>query len=379
MEIRQVDRSETFFHSPFIADYYSDKFDDLRTYKPQLSELGKAIEGKATFSTEKREILVNDFYRQYAESGINTESSEVGTNIELLQRSDAFTITTGQQIHIGLGPLYVLYKIFDVLAICNEARELYPDKYFIPVFWMASEDHDLEEIQDVPLFGKNYHWETSQKGPVGRMNPKGVSKIFNEIEEDFNLDNDQIEFVNICREAYSTSDNLSQSFRKILHHYFAHEGLIIMDADSVILKNSCQTVLTDELQSKNFASLQNSTERFESKGYKRQLIIRECNLFDLSSGDRLKVKSKQDKTASAVEGNESFYNLSPNAALRPFYQEWILPNLVYVGGGSEVKYWMQLKGLFDNYSVPMPIIHLRTSCMSFSRKSLGILDVQKIP
>jgi uncharacterized protein YllA (UPF0747 family) len=93
----------------------------------------------------------------------------------------------------------------------------------------------------------------------------------------------------------------------------------------------------------------------------------------MSTGGRLKI----NKNSNALVKRDP-YNLSPNAALRPFYQEWILPNLVYVGGPSEIKYWLQLKGIFDNYSVPMPILHLRTSNTLISQRQISKLSKDDI-
>ena len=360
MKSVSVNRDKTYFNSPFIQDYYtSDKFDELRSFKPDVSEIKNVIAARRSFSAEKRELLVHDLKRQYAETSLEIAGSVVEQNINRLSDENTFTITTGQQIHIGLGPLYVLYKTFDVMALCKSLAQEYTSYCFVPVFWMASEDHDLEEIQEIPLFGKTYRWETEQEGAVGRMTTEGLPALFQKIKEENNLDENQAEFVGQCIAAYSSANNLSEAFRIVMHHYFGDSGLVIIDADSPRLKESFGEVIADELQQKNYDALSASTQLFESQGYKKQLVVRKTNLFKLEDGKRTRVQDGNSQTSSAL----SPYTYSPNAALRPFYQEWILPNLVYIGGQAELKYWMQLKGVFDNYLMKMPLVMLRTSAV----------------
>ena len=279
----------------------------------------------------------------------------------MLRQSNTYTITTGQQIHLGLGPLYVIYKALDTIAIAKELSKEHKNFNFVPVFWMATEDHDLEEISEITVFGNQVKWETTQKGAVGRMRPEGVAALFDNIKKDYNFSAEQNEFLSKCSHIYDTSANLSIAFRALLHTYLGETGVVILDADNKSLKDSFSQVLSDELQFKNYAALTKSSEAFEKTGYKKQLQIRECNLFDLRNGDRVKVLDKMESDIAEAHVQRDGCNLSPNAALRPFYQEWILPNLVYVGGPSELKYWLQLKGIFDNYSFPMPLLHLRKS------------------
>ena len=356
-----IDRRKTFFHNDFLEDYYNtNKFDHLRTYAPTMAEIPRAIENKKTFSQSQRNTLAAVIEEQYQDAGIAIEG-KLQKNINSLRQSNAYTVTTGQQIHLGLGPLYVIYKALDAIAIAKELSEEHKDFNFVPVFWMATEDHDLEEIAEISVFGNKVKWETTQKGAVGRMKPDGVAALFDSIKKDYNFSEEQNDFLSKCSHIYSTSENLSIAFRALLHAYIGETGIVILDADNKSLKESFSQVLSDELQFKNYAALTKSSAAFEKTGYNKQLQIRECNLFDLRNGDRVKVLDKQESDTAEAHVHQEGYNLSPNAALRPFYQEWILPNLVYVGGPSELKYWLQLKGIFDNYSFPMPLLHLRKS------------------
>ena len=364
MHVEHIHRRETFFHNDFLEAYYfSDRLNHLRTYTPSISEIEQAIHAKFNFSGERRAILVADLFKQYQDAEIDLpENSLVLKNIKSIELENTFTITTGQQIHVGLGPLYVFYKIMDVLAIVAECKELHPNYNFVPVFWMATEDHDLQEIQSVNVYNQSFTWDTTQTGAVGRMNTAGISELFDELKTKMNLSEAQLRFIEASQMAYGLSSNLSSAFRTLLHTYFSEQGLVIIDADSENLKKEFIPVLKDELKGLNYESLLISTLALEKEGFQRQLVIRECNLFKLGEHQREKhnvMNDEEDVLDQYVKQN--VFNLSPNAALRPLYQEWILPNLVYVGGASEVNYWTQLKGLFDNYEIPVPIVHLRTS------------------
>jgi uncharacterized protein YllA (UPF0747 family) len=370
MEYLEVEREKTFFASQFISDYYDGKLSGFHTYSPDISSLKRAISDKSNFAQEKRDDLVAVLKKQYSVAELEP-GDRVAQNIEALFDANTYTVTTGQQIHIGLGPLYVLYKIMDVLAIASELKKESPEHHFVPVFWMASEDHDLEEISEVKVYGKSIKWKTNQKGPVGRMNTDGLKEVFEQIEKDFNLSEEQLSFVALCKREYVNSDNLSIAFRRILHTYFKDTGLVILDADAEVLKKSFLPVFRDEIAYRNAEALNQTTEKLVKAGYNQQLVIRDCNVFDMSSGDRVKVTNSISEPMNA-------YNLSPNAALRPLYQEWILPNLVYVGGPSEIKYWMQLKGMFDNYEVPVPVLHLRKSNILIPKKRVASLSDKTI-
>jgi len=371
VEFSHATRKKTFFSNPLLEAYYEGKsLRSFHSYSPDLDGVKDATNSKSNFSQQKRDDLVQDLYRQYDDAKIKLiKSSAVKINIEKLKASNTFTITTGQQIHLGLGPLYVLYKIFDVIAISRQLSEQYADKHFVPVFWMATEDHDLDEIASVNYYG-NQVWDTDQSGAVGRMNTEGVAEMFYKLIETQRFSEAQRAFLNRAAQVYHESQNLSVAFRRLLHDYLGDTGLIIIDPDSKVLKSSFTSVMIDELNHTNKKAIQKTTSSLEESGFKRQLRIKPCNLFLLLKNDRIRIDLLSDisKESPTDFVKNNFENLSPNAALRPLYQEWILPNVCSVLGSSELNYWLQLKGLFDNYDLPMPSLHVRTSCVVIPNK-----------
>jgi bacillithiol synthase len=356
LKVTQVPIENTFFNSPFLENYYKNKSLSSR-FHYTLDEVGieKAIKNRENFSTQIRKDLVESLTLQYASF---TEDPLTIENIEKLQLPNCYTVTTGQQIHIGLGPLYVFYKALDTILLAKELNNKYPSKTFVPIFWMATEDHDLEEIKTVNFFSHQFNWETKQAGAVGRMNCDGISDIFQKIKT-LNLDFEQKEFIDFCIMAYSQSKDLAEAFRKIIHFMAPNSGLVVINPDCCILKKHFINVAKNDLNGHHIKTLENGTDAIKKLGFSPQLNNREISLFYLSHQSRARIILKNGiyQTASGIVlckdtqiaefCQEKISDISPNAALRPLYQEIVLPNIAYIGGQAELKYWAQLKETFE--------------------------------
>jgi len=339
---------------PLFLDYISQK-DQLSPFYglfPVLENFEKQLQQKSAFSPQHRQVLVQSLERQYAHLSHKPDFSS-------LLQENTFTVTTGHQLNIFTGPLYVIYKIVTTINLARQLKEAYPAYNFVPVYWMATEDHDFDEISYFNLFGKKYTWQTQQKGAVGRMNPRELGEALKILPER----------LPIFEKAYLRHDNLADAVRCYMHDLFGKDGLVCLDGDDAALKRLFLPVIEDELKnSKAFDLVKNTTEAIESLGYHTQISPREINFFYLADGLRERIVKEGDAykalntdisfseaeiLALAKEHPEQF---SPNVVLRPLYQEIILPNLAYIGGPSEVPYWMQLKGVFDYYQVPFPFL-----------------------
>jgi bacillithiol biosynthesis cysteine-adding enzyme BshC len=359
MQLHKIALAETRSFTPFFLDYISQKeslksfyhrFPLIQNFKDQIAE--KSI----SFPQANRHILFKIVNQQY--EGIKT-SEQVSTNLNSLTSAKTFTITTGHQLNVFTGPLYFIYKIVTVINTCKVLKSKYPDFNFVPVYWMASEDHDYDEIKSFRLHGKKYSWETDQRGAVGRFDPKTLSTLADELPGD----------VSIFKNAYAKSKTLASAVRIYVNELFGKEGLIVVDADEKELKSLFTKVIHDDLFEHTSKKLvEEKNQELEALGYHPQVFARETNFFFLDKGMRhrieqnendfsvvdtsLKFSSKEMETLIAT-APEKF---SPNVILRPLYQEIILPNLAYVGGPAEVVYWLQLKSVFDFFRTPFPIL-----------------------
>lgn len=345
--------------SPLFLDYLGKK-PELRHFYNQFPELDnfETLIKQRNFPKEHREILAASLKQQYSKLEV---SEPTVSQIEKLTSTKTFTVTTGHQLNLFTGPLYFIYKIVSTINLAQKLNETYPDSHFVPVYWMATEDHDFEEINYFKLDGKKYQWQSAQKGPVG----------------DFMLDDSFKEFLkdlthfvpDFFKDAYQKSNTLAEAVRKYVHTLFGEKGLLIVDGHSPELKALFKPVILDDLTAHKANELCNQqTHKLEEMGYKSQIFPREINFFYMKEGLRERVE-KIGSIYKVLETDISFTenelreqiekhpeHFSPNVVLRPLYQEMILPNIAYLGGPAEVAYWLQLKTVFDHYQVPLPAI-----------------------
>jgi len=359
MQLNKVSLADTHAFSPFFIDYIQQK-ETLKPFYhrfPILENFNDQIREKtSTFSEKHRSVLVDSLHKQYEGFSI---SSAAEKNISLLKDSTTFTVTTGHQLNIFTGPLYFIFKIVTIINTCKQLKAHYPDYNFVPVYWMASEDHDYEEISYFRLYGKKYVWNTDQTGAVGRFNTKGLDVLANEIPGD----------TNVFKEAYTKHKKLSPAVRHYINALFGSYGLVVLDGDDRLLKSQfADATRQDILQQVNKEVVETTNTSLEKLGYKAQVFCRDINFFYLADGLRSRIE-KQGDHFKILDSSFSFSTaeiekliteepekFSPNVILRPLYQEMILPNLAYVGGPAEVIYWLQLKEVFNRFKTPFPIL-----------------------
>ena len=381
MQLKKLPFADTQAFSSFFLDYIAQKeslqpfysrFPTLKNFQSQLSEKSSA------FPTAYRTTLVNTLHRQYK----SLEPSEVVIkNISSLGSSKTFTITTGHQLNIFTGPLYFIYKIVTVINTCKQLKKTYPDCEFVPVYWMASEDHDYDEIKYFKLYGQKYTWETTQQGAVGRFNPKTIETVLKEIPGD----------TSIFKEAYLKNTSLSAAVRSYVNNLFGSEGLIVIDADDRELKMNFRSVVKEDLLSNTpKLKVDEAIARLEGLGYHPQVNPREINFFYLKGNLRSRIEKKdgefivvdtalrftEDQILKKIQ--EEPEEFSPNVILRPLYQETILPNLAYIGGPAEVIYWLQFKGVFDHFKMPFPILMPRNFALVMDAPSTRKFEKTKL-
>jgi bacillithiol synthase len=359
MQLKKIPLGDTKAFSSFFLDYIAQKNNLQLFYNrfPLIGNFEDQIADKSkSFSAHHRQVLVSALHAQYAHI---TAPEAVQKNIRLLSDQRTFTVTTGHQLNIFTGPLYFIYKIVTVINTCRELKAKFPGYDFIPVYWMASEDHDYDEIKYFRLYGKKYVWETGQKGAVGRFSTKGLDALLEQLPGD----------VAIFREAYLKNKKLSDAVRHYVNALFGAEGLVVIDPDNRELKSLFREVMHDDvIRCNTLKTVEKTDQQLETSGYKTQVFCRDINFFYLDDNLRSRIE-KQGERYHVLETQLSFTEdevqklieeqpekFSPNVILRPLYQECILPNLAYVGGPAEVVYWLQLKGVFDQHKVPFPML-----------------------
>jgi bacillithiol biosynthesis cysteine-adding enzyme BshC len=334
-----------------------------------IEAIKKQIELKSlTYNKKNRRLLHSVLKNKYAFLANNSKSNE---NIDRLISDKCFTITTGHQLSLLTGPIYFIYKIIHIIKECEELHQIYPDYQFVPVYWMASEDHDFEEVSSVSIYGKTISWESNQTGAVGRMNLSGIPEVMDAFR-DFFRNNPSSEIEQLIQQF--NGKTYGEAFFNFIHSIFSDYGLIIIDGDNKEFKTSFTEILKKELETSfSYYSVKKANQKLEKRKFKIQVNPREINLFYLSNDLRqriilnesnFKIGEKEftkNELIKLLEKDPSSF--SPNVILRPVYQEYLLPNLCYVGGVGELSYWLQLKNVFDSCSVTYPLIQARTSAL----------------
>ena len=378
----------TGYFSDFICDYLDQKpelkplyhrFPTIENFKAQIEE--KSKKGHLDHS---RKVLSETLKNQYA----SIEASELTlNNIESLKSEHTFTITTGHQLNLFTGPLYFLYKIISTINLTEELKSAYPDYNFVPVYWMASEDHDFDEINYFNYKGKKIQWNSNQTGAVGHFNTKGLEDVYEVVAAEFGSGKFAEQLKVWFKNAYLNHDNLADATRYLANELFGEYGLVIIDADDRELKRlfipQMQKELVEQLA---FKTVSETNKTLEDLGLKIQVNPREINLFYIHEGLRERIVFEDD-TFKVLESEiiwkkEELFNhlqefperFSPNVIMRPLYQEVILPNLCYIGGGGEMIYWLQLKSNFKAQGVTFPMLLLRNSAFIKTKKQAEKLE-----
>ena len=375
---------DTGYFSPLICDYLDQKealspfyhrFPELENFKTQLEEKG------ASFDPLTRKVLADALHNQYA--GIAT-SEETEAHIEALRKTTTFTITTGHQLNLFTGPLYFLYKIISVINLTRQLKAAYPAYDFVPVYWMASEDHDFEEINYFRFRGSKVQWNRNGGGAVGDLSTEGLHAVFEEFSSRLGPSKNADHLRLLFTESYLQHKDLTATTRHLANTLFSAYGLVIVDGNDSALKTVYAPYMRKELETQiTHSAVVAQTTQLNDLGYPEQVYPREINLFYLDKGLRERiVKEGEDYivngTAIRFSASELIAKLdahpeqfSPNALLRPLYQEVILPNLCYIGGGGELAYWFQLKTTFKAFEVPFPMLLLRNSAVLQTAKEAG--------
>ncbi len=374
-----IDFAKTHQFEEIFLDYVAQKeqlkefyelFPTIENFKTQIDKYLQNAEKSGENLAFDRENLTKILHTQYAtlaedakKQNISFElDKKVSQNIDLITNNHTFFITTGHQLNIFSGQMYFIFKIVTAIKTAEILKKSYPDYNFIPVYWLASEDHDFEEIASFSLFSKKYTWESEQKGAVGRMNTIGIEKILNELPKEI------LEKVPFFADAYKLP-TLAQATTYFVNALFGAYGLVCLDADNQTLKKNFVKIAKDELKYQYSApKISKTSTNLASKNYKAQITPRPINLFyldnNVNSGKNLReriVRDEKDTNKWQVLNTSITFDetqleelvkqnpekISPNVALRPIYQQILLPNLAYIGGPGELAYWLQLKEMFD--------------------------------
>jgi len=332
-----------------MKDYLvkDNKLKEFITDFPSLEAFDKQFE-LVNFNADQRSVLVTALKKQYT-----SENLEVPNVLDELLNDNTYTVTTGHQLALFGGPKYFLHKIVSIINLASDLSAKHADKKILPVFWLASEDHDYEEINSLNQFGTKVFSKKEATGPVGRLNNDFFEEALEEFKVLLGTSSDALRLIKAFEDAFQTK-NWTAATRYWVQSLFGDQ-LIIIDGDDSQLKAMYSNQVKDELL--NQSSYQNiieTNEKLNQLDYHIQVEPRNINLFYIEDGVRERIVKTEigyavlntSLTFSEAEILQLLENnpekISPNAILRPLYEESILPNLAYIGGPGELAFWLQL-------------------------------------
>ncbi|SEA41148.1 bacillithiol biosynthesis cysteine-adding enzyme BshC [Arachidicoccus rhizosphaerae] len=398
-----IDYAETNYFSKIALDYIqgAETLRPFYEHLPNKEGLEAAIQIKQHYPRENRQVLVDNLRGHYnygheksaANDGLRPVlpvQAKVQQNIEALLSKDTFAITTAHQPVIFGGPLYLIYKILHVIQLAEKLNDQYQSegKYFVPFYYMGSEDADLEEIGQMQVDGKLYKWETAQSGPVGRMLvDKALLALIDELYGQIGVQIHGPAFIRILKDAYQEGRTIQQASFAFIHQLFGHYGLLILMPDDGALKKNFEAVVVKELKEHfSHKALENTTVAIEKAGYKVQTHGRPINLFYqpdherlriIDAGDHFEIEGRTVLKSSAEllkEVKDQPALFSGNVVLRGPFQETVLPDIAFIGGGGELAYWLEMKGVYEAVGVPYPVLLLRNSFLLISPEQKKVMD-----
>jgi bacillithiol biosynthesis cysteine-adding enzyme BshC len=377
--------NQTNYFSNIAIDYINASQQLQHFYKHQVNSNGilNAIKERQKFP-QQREVLVEELQKQY--EGVE-QHLKVKENTLLLLQQNTFTITTAHQPNIFTGPLYFIYKILHVIKIAEELNMQLTEYNFVPVYYMGSEDADIEELGTITIDRVAYAWQTKQTGAVGRMKvDKALLSLINQMRGQLGVLPYGDEIIKLFEETYSVGKTMQQATFELVHHLFGEYGLVVLIPDNAALKKLFQPVIEKELKERFSNKAITSTITELGKHYKPQAGGRALNLFYLIDDKRERIEVSIDKfQVSGLnidwnedeilnELNEHPERFSPNVILRGALQETMLPNVAFIGGGGELAYWLELKNVFEAVNIPYPMLVLRNSFLIVEKKFKQIIS-----
>ena len=349
-----------------------EKLSNFYSFSPDIQGLIEAAKARKKYPVN-RPLLIDVLKSHYAQVSV-TEKQQL--NIDNLINENTFTVVTAHQPCLLTGPAYYFYKIFSTIQLCTILKSTMPDCDFVPVFISGSEDHDFEETNHLQMFGKRIEWKTDQRGPVGRFTTDRLEASINEFLTLLGNRPAVASISEMINNALNESSKYNEFVFKLLNELFGKYGLIILNMDDKVLKSAFIPIMQKELTERPSEKLVWETqEALLEFHYKPQAYPRDINLFYMQDQSRERIYfenntfciNNTDIRFTEAEIMDILHKyperFSPNVVLRPLYQEYILPDIAYIGGGGENAYWLERKRQFEYFGVFFPAIIRRNSAL----------------
>ncbi|MGI8470166.1 MAG: bacillithiol biosynthesis cysteine-adding enzyme BshC [Pyrinomonadaceae bacterium] len=379
--------------SRLFLDFQADSPTVRKFYPQKLSE-GFIKEVLANYKTD-RDALCDALEESNKNFGVSEKTLE---NINLLRENDCVAIVTGQQTGLFSGALYTIYKAFSAIRLAEDLRK--QNVKAVPVFWIAGEDHDFDEVKKTFVINRAGNLTEIENTPreLKENSPVGFVRLDETIEETRGAlfdDLRQTEFTDelkiFLRETYKTGETFSTAFAKFLTKIFGEYGLIIFAPLDEKLKKLSAPIFSEAVKKSDeiHVALLDRTRHLEAENYHAQVLVEKdfFPFFLIEENERFALKKKENGKYQAKGTKLEFsledlikiaerepQKLSPNALMRPVAQDYLLPTAIYFGGAAEIAYFAQNAEIYKILNRPATPIKHRASLTIIEPKNRRTLE-----
>lgn len=380
---------------------YLAHFDKLRGYfsfPPHIEYVPQVIQLKEREYRMDRKRLVKALLHYNAELSASPQTVEA---IKSLEDSSTYAVVTGQQAGLLTGPAVTIYKALSVIKLCGLLNERYSPYRFVPVFWAATEDSDLSEADNFSLLSRDDEVKTFRLNlarntgkPIGEIEIHEVDRtIINFLEAQLIDSEFKADLLGITNDSFAQAHTLGDFFSRLMMRLFGEQGLILFDPIKREFKDLARELLEREIEDPLTLTrlVEQAGDKLESLGYVRPISKTDnaCSFFLVEKEGRRQVYHDPARGFWTSERGHSCEELlrilqeTPQkfttcVYLRPLFQDFLLPTVVYVGGPGEINYIAQLKEVYQARGMTMPIIYPRASCTLLEPKMIRWLRKYEI-
>lgn len=363
-----------------VAKFYNGDFRDLATMQAHID--------KVSLRDYPREQLGAILKEQNEAYGCGSSTLE---NITMLVDNKTCAVITGQQVGLFSGPLYTIYKALTAIKLAKYLSQNARGQV-VPLFWLASDDHDFAEINHVKLLDQaNQVTKISYEPPSSStripaadilLTPE-ITTCIQALETATQNSEFKQSVLSHLSEAYGAGESIAAAFARWLTRLLKPYGLIIIDGSHPELKKLGSRVFRTEIQEDSPSTKRalESSQDLEQSGYHAQVSVHD-GILNLFYAEQERQSIHVQDGHYHIKGTQTAYTrqelldllenspqrFSPNVLLRPLYQDALLPTVAYVGGPGEISYFAQMKGIYDSFGLHMPVLYPRKTVTILEKK-----------
>jgi bacillithiol synthase len=375
-----LDDALRFTEIPRASRLFTDFLYDYEKVARFYTDYGRA---DSSLIDHARRVGAREYDRKRVADALERINRRAGSSdltfkyIETLRQAGSVAIVTGQQAGLFTGPVYTIHKALTVIKLAACLREQGVEA--VPVFWIASEDHDYEEVNHCRLIDSEGHLtrvryepaERTADAPVGRVRiDSGIEQTIDEFMAQLPPSEFTPEIERDLRECYAEGVGFADAFARLMARLFKDYGVVLFDPLDEELKQVVAPLYSQAIEksSEIAEALVERSRELERAGYHAQVHVSEdmVPLFIMDDGRR--VAMTQSEGRFHVKGSERSFSkqelvelaarcpncFSPNVTLRPVAQDYLLPTAAYVGGPAEIAYFAQIRAVYETLGRPEP-------------------------